>query len=90
MEVSEEVWADMHKRYISLELSSFLPTNYLAMEEGTFYDLKSHGGELAVKGRTGKFQQATSVYNAQRAIINMQSCYRQIWPENWTGELLFR
>ena len=39
MEVAEEVWEDLHNRCIALPLSSFLPSNYLAMEDGSYYDV---------------------------------------------------
>ena len=71
-------------------MTGFLPCNYLAMEDGEFYDLKAHGGKVAIKGSTGCFKPAKDIYQAQRALLNMMSCYRQVWPENYTAEVLYR
>ena len=88
--VAEEVWEDMFRRDAALCLDMFLSNNYDAMEDGSYYDVKTRNGEMAFKGRTGNFKQAKSIYHAQLALINMANCYRQIWPENYTAEVLQR
>ena len=90
LDVAEEVWEEMFSRNISQEFGAFLPNNYLAMEEGAFYDLKTRGDELKIKGRSGNFKPPETVRQAKRALLNMQGVYRQVWPENYCADVLSR
>jgi hypothetical protein len=88
--VADAVWNACHNRAMKLELKHFLTKNQSVDRRSERARVLNDGGELEIGKAIKDYYPAGTVMEIVGGLLNMQAVFRQLWPLDWTPDVLLR